>query len=193
MNAVVSSEDCYENNVYVQTQNGVFYFNSPCFNIEDIAHSLSMNCRFNGHVNQFYSVAQHSLLVMDLMKFLHLGDSLEGLMHDATEAYMTDVPAPLKTLLPDWRKLDGKLDTALREWLTLPIKKTNGCKTADWYALFIEAACLLPGGGASFADPQNLRPRALELLATYPGRFNPAREMPGEYYRPFIEAFRRLV
>jgi uncharacterized protein len=61
--------------------------------IEDIAHALSMLCRFNGHVKRFYSVAEHCCHVSDL-----LPDSwkLTGLLHDASEAYLCDVPRPLK-------------------------------------------------------------------------------------------------
>ena len=59
----------------------------------DIAHSLSMQCRFNGHTNQFYSVAQHCLLVADLVPVEH---QLAALLHDATEAYVGDMVRPLK-------------------------------------------------------------------------------------------------
>mgnify|MGYP003865886187 CR=1 FL=1 len=63
------------------------------FNIEDIAHSLSNMCRYNGHTKYFYSVAEHSLLVASI-----LPDKLklEGLLHDAPEIYFTDLPAPIK-------------------------------------------------------------------------------------------------
>lgn len=61
--------------------------------IQDIAHSLSMQCRFTSHTNFFYSVGQHSVLVSYLCD---MADALEGLLHDASEAYLVDIPAPLK-------------------------------------------------------------------------------------------------
>lgn len=59
----------------------------------DIAHSLSMQCRFNGHTSSFYSVAQHCYLVADLVPAEH---QLTALLHDATEAYVGDMVRPLK-------------------------------------------------------------------------------------------------
>jgi uncharacterized protein len=59
----------------------------------DIAHSLSMQCRFNGHTSSFYSVAQHCYLVADLVPAEH---QLHALLHDATEAYVGDLVRPLK-------------------------------------------------------------------------------------------------
>src|SRR6266496_1501995 len=61
--------------------------------IEDIAHALSNQCRFSGHCKQFYSVAEHSCRVSDLCSYEH---QLGGLLHDGTEAYLSDIARPIK-------------------------------------------------------------------------------------------------
>lgn len=61
--------------------------------IEDIAHALSLQCRFNGHVDRFYSVAEHSVIMSRLVE---PGMELAGLMHDSAEAYIGDMVSPLK-------------------------------------------------------------------------------------------------
>lgn len=73
-----------------------FHYLNPSedeIDIIDIAHSLSLKCRFSGHVRVFYSVAEHSIRVAELLP----NDlKLSGLLHDASEAYMPDVPRPIK-------------------------------------------------------------------------------------------------
>src|SRR4051812_23383484 len=96
---------------YIETVSGKkIYFNEPTedmFDIKDIAHALSMNCRYTGHCSRFYSVAEHSVHVSNLLK----GTSLElaGLLHDASEAYITDIASPIKQFLPDYLMMEDKL------------------------------------------------------------------------------------
>jgi len=66
--------------------------------IDDIAHSLSMLCRFNGHTKYFYSVAEHSVLISNEVEKRY-GDvdlSLCGLLHDASESIISDIPKDIK-------------------------------------------------------------------------------------------------
>lgn len=74
--------------------------------IEDIAHALSMQCRFAGHTRRFYSVAEHSVHVSR-----HCPQELRlwGLMHDATEAYLVDVPRPIKPMLKGYVEIENNL------------------------------------------------------------------------------------
>ena len=74
-------------------------------NIEDIAHALSLQCRYNGHCNKFYSVAEHSILAARMFKARYgikfECDFIYTLMHDAAEAYVGDLISPVKSeLLP---------------------------------------------------------------------------------------------
>jgi uncharacterized protein len=160
-----STESIYnEATGFIETFSGKqFHPIYPQFCVDDIAHALGMNCRFNGHCRKFYSVAEHSVLVSSLMDAMSLGDPFEGLMHDASEAYLSDVPAPFKQYLPELGEYDRKVDLAIRETFKLPPSTTVECKRCDWMALFIEAYWLLPSKGETFHDPYNLRNRALEF------------------------------
>lgn len=82
---------------WIQTYSGIqFWPLDPRPNeilIEDIAHALSQQCRFSGHVKSFHSVAYHSVLVS---QFCSQETALWGLFHDASEAYLVDLPTPIK-------------------------------------------------------------------------------------------------
>lgn len=68
--------------------------------INDIAHSLSLQCRFNGHCRRFYSVAEHSILVSDLISDEYgIECKFAALLHDAAEAYIGDIIRPVKQQL----------------------------------------------------------------------------------------------
>lgn len=68
--------------------------------IEDIAHSLSFQCRFNGHTKRFYSVAEHSLVLRDLVQeesgIQNLNRRMAAMLHDAAECYLGDITKPVR-------------------------------------------------------------------------------------------------
>lgn len=79
-------------------------------NLKDISHALSMLCRYGGHCREFYSVAEHCVLMAG--HFEKSGEpelARAALLHDATEAYMGDVVRPLKSQLPLYRDVENRL------------------------------------------------------------------------------------
>ena len=88
--------------------------------IIDIAHALSNQCRYSGHTERFYSTAQHSCLLADYAGRYRSADPascLQILMHDAAEAYLVDIPRPVKQFMPEYRSWDHDIQMAVREWL----------------------------------------------------------------------------
>ena len=77
--------------------------------IEDIAHCLAHQCRFGGHTNFFYSVAQHSLDVFWEVGICNPELRLAALLHDASEAYLLDIPAPVKSQIPGYKEAEDRL------------------------------------------------------------------------------------
>lgn len=161
---IKSASDGYVDNRYIHTQAGRFYACAPTWNVDAIAHALGQKARFLGHGDKFYSVAEHAVLVSLLMEEVTGGDPFEGLHHDDSESVLPDVPSPFKGLFPDLRKFEKEvIDPSVRAFFNIAPKKTDEAATADWLALFIEAAQLLPERGVDFEDPYKFRPKALKL------------------------------
>ena len=116
--------------------------------IADIAHALSLICRFGGQCLSFYSVAQHSLFVSELCL---PENALVGLLHDASEAYIGDVIRPLKISLPGYHAIEKKWEEAIGKAFRLGsdlVSKPSDVTKADWVALATERRDLLaPGPG----------------------------------------------
>lgn len=106
--------------------------------IEDIAHALSNNCRWGGHAHRFYSVAQHSLFVA------HWLPTLEALMHDASEAYILDMPRPIKRQMPEYSAIEDNLMKCIAERFDFPYPFPKQVKAADDFALYYEKSQLFP-------------------------------------------------
>lgn len=145
--------------------------------IEDIAHALSHLCRFTGHTNRFYSVAEHSFRAS-----LHVAPefALEALLHDATEAYLGDVSSPLKALLREYRLIELQLDLVIRERFGLPLKQSPQVKQADLAMLATERTHLMPVtnehwpllDGIAPADPIEVPLTSVQAYNLFIYRFN---------------------
>lgn len=116
----------------ISTYNGDFFdFDNPetfDYDIETIAHALSNICRYGGHSDKFYSVAEHSVLVSRVVPD-HL--RMCGLLHDASEAFVGDMPSPLKALCPDYREIEDRVQKAIALRYDLPYPFPPEIKYAD--------------------------------------------------------------
>ena len=159
--------------------------------IEDIAHALSMTCRFAGHSVQFYSVAEHSFIVGSK-------EGIHGLLHDAAEAYLLDIPRPYKDLLcfaldgriESYRDVEDRMMATIYEGLGLTHpteEEAIRVKRADQRVLATEKVQLMHEGHEwalpedayddvrlRFWDPTAAEQRFLEMYTTY--RTGPRRE-----------------
>ena len=123
------------------------------FRIEDIAHSLAMNCRYNGHCKTFYSVAEHSVLVSYLVS---PGLALTGLLHDATEAYISDIVKPFKDQLHNYKEIEDHLHYRLAKAFDIYTEMPKEIKVADLGICQLEADILLPSKGKDWDIPEGL-------------------------------------
>jgi len=112
--------------------------------IEDIAHGLAHQCRFGGQIKRHYSVAEHSLLVARILREQCYGPDVQlvGLMHDAAEAYLVDIPSPVKCHLRGYKDAEQRAVGAIWMALDLPVLTSDlhkVIKAADGTALLTEA------------------------------------------------------
>lgn len=134
--------------VWIETYSGKeFHFLNPqpeqiC--IEDIAHALSNQCRYTGHTKRFMSVAEHSYLVSLMCPTV----PLIGLLHDASEAYLSDLSRPVKhgtAIGPPYLELEDRVMQAIFGKFGLSLPLPPEVKAADNKCLWLEKKKLMPG------------------------------------------------
>lgn len=133
---------------FIQTYSGkAFWADAEPEMVEtpDIANALSLNCRWAGHIHQFYSVAQHSCYMHDKLRERYSGDAqllLWALMHDASEAYIADIPRPFKPLIEGYMDIEEKLMHVIAKRYGLHWPMPEMVKRYDGLILFDEAKML---------------------------------------------------
>jgi hypothetical protein len=131
---------------WMQTYTGLrFYPTAPSPDdvvIEDIAHALSLICRYGGHVDRFYSVAEHCLLLSHYVAPEH---AEWALLHDATEAYVGDMVRPLKLQIPQYRVIEDHLMAVIATRFDMAGDEIpDEVKSVDSRILLDERASLMP-------------------------------------------------
>lgn len=119
--------------------------------IDDIAHALSNICRFSGHVKEFYSVAEHSFRVSSLCSE---ENKLWGLLHDASEAYCSDLPRPFKRMIgmEPYRTYEKRTMNIICKRFGLPEEEPEEVKRADMRMLVTEQRDLMVNAGPEWFD-----------------------------------------
>jgi len=118
--------------------------------IDDIAHALSMICRFGGHTKRFYSVAEHSYLVSKQMQFHGYSSNVQfaALMHDASEYLLNDMMRPLRrqTWMRQYNDFHTYLQGIIEERFGVQINKKDRIAISEYdrSILLDEKAMLLP-------------------------------------------------
>jgi hypothetical protein len=121
--AIVRDEMQYRAATFIETYTGRAFWplkpTKDALSIIDIAHALSNQCRYSGHVRFFYSVAQHCCLLAAWLAHNNGSalDCLRILMHDAAEAYLVDIPRPVKQYMPQYRVWDHAIGDVINDWM----------------------------------------------------------------------------
>ncbi len=129
---------------WIQTYMGIQFWPADPhvegIDIEDIIHSLSNQCRYTGHTNQFYSVAQHAVICSFNIIPKH---AKWALMHDASETYVSDLASPIKKFFPQYMDMEEKIQEVIAEKFDLPYPMPKQITEIDYKVLATEKRDLL--------------------------------------------------
>ncbi|MBX5010916.1 hypothetical protein HJB67_13225 [Rhizobium lentis] len=112
--------------------------------IEDIAHALSLQCRYAGHCLRFYSVAEHCVLMARHLRWEGVDVALWALLHDASEAYLVDVPRPVKPYLDGYKPAEAKVMAAIARRFQIAAEMPAEVHDADNRIIADELVNLVP-------------------------------------------------
>lgn len=178
---------------WIQTYSGSkFYPFAPTpesIFIEDVAHHLSLICRFNGACAYHYSVAQHSLYVAQICEASHgPRGGLYGLLHDAPEAYLGDIVRPIKRTpaFVEYLEFEDRLQRMMFAMVGLDPEMPDYVKEADDAVLATEKQQLMTHGGIAQAWELDLHAKAIPGLIIKP-------QTPILVKADFLIAFDRLA
>ncbi len=128
--------------------------------LADIAKSLSKKCRFNGNCKVFYSVAEHSLWCSWLVPDQY---ALEALLHDAAEAYISDMIRPLKVHFPEYRAVEDKIEQVIAERFELTFPFPPCIKEADQAMLHAEKEQIMMPPPADWCEAGEAAPAKVKI------------------------------
>jgi hypothetical protein len=161
--------------------------------IRDIAYGLSGAMRFAGHTSRPISVAEHSLYVLQMAKDMGADPLVcfQALMHDATEAYISDIPSWVKVQIPALKELERRVWVSICKRFNLPIQMDSVVKDADMVSLFAEAICLTKADVSKWNHFDEYGESAKQWLEQY-GPIASAQPHRGLIENTFLDAFRVL-
>lgn len=166
-----------ESGPYLQTVTGrrvnPFALAAEDVEIADIAKALANQCRFGGHCRAFYSVAQHSSLAADLVRATaDAAEALWALLHDAAEAYLGDLPHPIKyrsELGALYRAAEKELQRVICARFALPAEPPASLATIDRALLAAERRALMSDSWA-WPELEGVTPLEIAIEAWPPDR-----------------------
>jgi len=171
---------------WIQTYSGIafkpFEPSPDMISLEDIAHALSMICRFNGHTRNFYSVAEHCVIMSELIPGPY---EIHALMHDAAEAYLSDIARPIKPHLPVFKAAEDRILGVIYERFGLQADSAieSAVKIADVRMLVTERQQLMKLEAPVWETLRDVVPYDVKLPCW----------TPHEAEQFFLERFQKLI